>query len=78
MDRLIDIQRAILLPVLPLDNVLEEGNNENLRVIYVLRESMTQTIHSQDIDRSRRLPGKEPHGKSRPVIVKLTRITSAS
>lgn len=66
------------MPVLPLDNVLEEGNNENLRVIYVLRESMTQTIHSQDIDRSRRLAGKEPQGKSRAVIVKLTRITSES
>ena len=33
MDRVIDSQRAMFSPVLAPDNILEEGNNENLRVI---------------------------------------------
>ena len=32
MDRVINSQRAMLSPVLAPDNILEEGNNENLRV----------------------------------------------
>ena len=32
---------------------------------------MGDTISVQDIDRTHRLPGKKPNGKSRPVIVKF-------
>ena len=34
---------------------------------------MAETIHIQDIDRTHRLPGKNPNGKSRPVVVKFVR-----
>ena len=40
-------------------------------VIDVLSESMDETIYIQDIDQTHRLPGKNPNGKSRPVIVKF-------
>ena len=54
---------------------IEEESNENTdqRVIEVLCESMGETISIQDIDRTHRLPGKKPNGKSRPVIVKFVR-----
>ena len=50
-------------------NGLEEESNENTRecVIYVLSESMGETISIQDIDETYKLPGKKPNGKSWPV-----------
>ena len=54
---------------------IEEESNENTdqHVIEVLCESMGETISIQDIDRTHRLPGKKPNGKSRPVLVKFVR-----
>ena len=50
-------------------NSLEEESNENTgqRVIYVLSESMGETISSQDIDETYKLLGKQSNGKSWPV-----------
>ena len=55
--------------------VLEEESNENTdqRVIDVFSESTGETISIQDIDRTHRLPGKIPNGKSSPVTVKFVR-----
>ena len=55
--------------------VIEQESNENTdqRIIDVLSESMGETISIQDIDRTHRLPGKKPNGKSRPGIVKIVR-----
>ena len=52
---------------------IEEKSNENInqRVIDVLSESMGEVISIQDIDRTHRLPGKKPNGKSKLVIVKF-------
>ena len=54
---------------------IEEESNENTdqRVIEVLCKSMGETASIQDIDRTYRLLGKKPNGKSRPVIVKFVR-----
>ena len=54
---------------------IEEESNENTdqRVIEVSCESMGETISIEDIERTHRLPGKKPKGKSRPVIVKFVR-----
>ena len=50
-------------------NGLEEESYENTdqRVIYVLSESMGETISSQDIYKTYKFPGKKPNGKSWPV-----------
>ena len=57
-----------------LHGIEEESNeNTNQRVIDVLSESMAEAISIQDIDRTHRLPGKKPNGKSRSVIVKFVR-----
>lgn len=50
-------------------NGLEEEFDENTdqRVIYVLSESMGETISSQDIYKTYKFPGKKPNGKSWPV-----------
>ena len=47
-------------------NCLEQESNKNTgqRVIFVLSESMGETISSQDIDETYKLPGKKPNGKS--------------
>ena len=57
-----------------MDDIEEESNeNTDQRVIEVLCESMGETISIQDIDRTNRLPGKKPNGKSRLVIIKFVR-----
>ena len=43
---------------------LESNKNTGQRVIFVLSESMGETISSQDIDETYKLPGKKPNGKS--------------
>ena len=57
---------------------IEKESHENTyqRVIEMLCESMGETISIEDIERTHRLPGKKPNGKSRPVIVKFVRYST--
>ena len=75
MDSVIDRQEQYSRRNCLLLHGIEEESNENTdqRVIEVLWESMGETISIQDIDRTHRLTGKKPNGKSKPVIVKFVR-----